>query len=146
MQQHSPGAVLAGGTHHTVVECELAPEVEAGALRVAAFMINYYGNGQPLDAADPAATITTKDRLALVTVWLRGEPYVIVDIRLRMLEPHELYAAQGFPPDYIINRTADGRKLSKSAQVRMVGNSVSPPPMAALVDANLDPIPLAIAA
>ena len=109
-------------------------------------MINYYGNGQPLDAADPAATITTKDRLALVTVWLRGEPYVIVDIRLRMLEPHELYAAQGFPPDYIINRTADGRKLSKSAQVRMVGNSVSPPPMAALVDANLDPIPLAIAA
>ena len=154
MQQHSPGAdahdplgaVLAGGTHHAVVECELAPEVEAGALRVAAFMINYYGNGQPLDVADPAATITTKDRLALVTVWLRGEPYVIVDIRLRMLEPHELYAAQGFPPDYIIDRTADGRKLSKSAQVRMVGNSVSPPPMTALVDANLDPISLSLAA
>ena len=154
MQQHSPGAdahdplgaVLAGGTHHAVVECELAPEVEAGALRVAAFMINYYGNGQPLDVEDPAATITTKDRLALVTVWLHGEPYVIVDIRLRMLEPHELYRAQGFLADYIIDRTADGRKLSKSAQVRMVGNSVSPPPMAALVEVNLDPIPMALAA
>lgn len=147
MQQHSPGAdlrdpmgaVLAGGQHHAIVECELAPEVEAGALRVAAFLMRYYGEGGQWGELDePMATITTKDRLALVTVYLQGVPHVIVDIRLRMLEPHELYRAQGFPEDYIINRTADGTILPKYAQVRMVGNSVSPPPMAALVDANLD--------
>src|SRR5690606_30744286 len=90
----------------------LSPEHEAGALRVAAFLVNYYGNGQPLDVREPVDTITTRDRLALVTVHLRGVPYVIVDIGLRMLKPHELYRAQGFPPDYIIDRTADGRRLT----------------------------------
>lgn len=129
----------AGGEHHAVVECTLSPEQEEGALRVAAFLVNYYGNGQPLDVRDPVDTITTRDRLALVTVHVRGVPYVIVDITLRMLTPPELYMAQGFPRDYIIDRTADGRKLTVSQQVRMVGNSVSPPPLFAIVDANLEP-------
>ncbi len=71
------------------------------------------------------------------TVWIHGHPYVIVDIRLRMLTPRELFTAQGFPRDYIIDRTADGRSLSISKQVALVGNSVSPPPMFALVDCNL---------
>src|SRR3546814_19135065 len=35
--------------HHAVVQYTLSPEQEAGALRVAAFLVNYYGNGQPLD-------------------------------------------------------------------------------------------------
>jgi DNA (cytosine-5)-methyltransferase 1 len=149
MQQHSPGAaardpvgsILAGGTHHAVVECQLSPEAEAGALRVAAFLMRYYGEGgQHGDLREPLATITTKDRLALVTVHIRGVPYVIVDIGLRMLEPHELYRAQGFPPEYIIDRTADGRRLPKAAQVKMVGNSVSPPPLRAIAEANLDPV------
>ena len=78
--------------------------------------------------------------LVLVTVTVRGTPYVIVDIGLRMLKPHELYRAQGFPPDYIHDRTADGRPLTISAQVRMVGNSVSPPPLRALASANLDTV------
>lgn len=60
---------------------------------------------------------TTKDRLALVTVLVRGVPHVIVDIGLRMLKPRELSAAQGFPADYIIDRTADGRRLTISEQV-----------------------------
>lgn len=132
--------ISAGGEHHAVVECELSPEAEAGALRVAAFLINYYGNGTALDVRDPLDTVTTRDRLALVTVTIKGTPYVIVDIGLRMLKPHELYRAQGFPPDYIHERTADGRPLSVSAQVRMVGNSVSPPPLCALAKANLDPV------
>jgi DNA (cytosine-5)-methyltransferase 1 len=44
-----------------------------------------------------------------------------------MLTPRELYGCQGFPPSYIIEHGHDGRRFSKSAQVRMCGNSVSPP-------------------
>ena len=138
------GAVTAGGEHHAVVECTLSPEHEAGALRVAGFLMLYYGEGgQHGELGDPLATITTRDRLALVTVHLQGIPYVIVDVAMRMLDPHELYRAQGFPADYVISRTADGRALSKSASVRMVGNSVSPPPMRALIEANLGAAPSA---
>ncbi len=126
----------AGGQHQALIEYQLAPEHEAGALRVAAFLINYYGNGQPLDLRDPLDTITTRDRLAMVTVWIHGHPYVVVDIGLRMLKPRELYNAQGFPPDYIIDRGDDGRRFTGEQQVRMVGNSVSPPPGAALLRAN----------
>lgn len=115
---------------------QLSPEQEAGALRVAAFLISYYGNGDALSLHDPLDTVTTRDRLALVTVYVRGTPYVIVDIKLRMLKPAELFRAQGFPRDYIIDRTADGRPISNTHAVRMVGNSVSPPPLAALIRAN----------
>lgn len=116
----------------------LSPEAEAGALRVAAFLVNYYGNGTALGVREPLDTVTTRDRMALVTVHLRGVPYVITDIRLRMLKPAELFRAQGFPRDYVIDRTAAGRPITTTAQVRMVGNSVSPPPLAALARANLD--------
>ncbi|MGE6331846.1 DNA cytosine methyltransferase [Stenotrophomonas sp. NPDC077659] len=146
------GTVTASGNGgHAMAEAELAqlsPEQEAGALRVAAFLVKYYGSGIAVDLHDPVDTITTKDRLALVTVHIQGVPYVIVDIGLRMLKPHELYRAQGFPADYIIDRTANGTPLSTSAAVRMVGNSVSPPPLRALAEANLDRVPadLAVAA
>ncbi|WP_075322432.1 DNA cytosine methyltransferase [Acidithiobacillus albertensis] len=132
------GTVTAGGGGKSaLVECALSPDDEAGALRVAAFLIRYYGEGgQWGDLHDPMATITTKDRLALVTVHVEGTPYVIVDIGLRMLQPRELYRAQGFPDTYIIDHGHDGRKFSKSAQVRMCGNSVSPPPAIALIRAN----------
>lgn len=129
--------ITAGAEHHAVVECTLAPEQEAGALRVAAFLMRYYGEGgQWSNLADPMATITTKDRLALVTVTISGTPYVIVDIGLRMLEPRELYRAQDFPESYIIDRGHDGRVFSKSTQVRMVGNSVNPVDAADFVEAN----------
>lgn len=102
---------------------------------VRAFLLKYYDTavGQPLD--EPLHTITTKHRLGLVMV--KGEPYQIVDIGMRMLEPHELYAAQGFPAGYIHDRTLINPKLSKASQVRMCGNSVCPPVAAALVRANL---------
>lgn len=128
--------VSAGGTHHGVVEYKLSPEHEAGALRVAAFLVSYYGASHASDADGPLPTITTKDRLALVTVFVKGTPYVIVDICLRMLQPHELYRAQGFPASYIIDKGADGKPFTKTEQVHMCGNSVSPPPMAALARAN----------
>jgi DNA (cytosine-5)-methyltransferase 1 len=56
---------------------------------------------------------------------------------MRMLEPHELFAAQGFPKDYIISHDADGKAYPKSAQVARCGNSVCPPMAEALVRANL---------
>ncbi|MDH1791287.1 DNA cytosine methyltransferase [Stenotrophomonas sp. GD03819] len=140
--------VLAGATRFAEVECTLSPEQEAGALRVAAFLVKYYGSGIAVGLHDPVDTVTTKDRLALVTVVIKGTPYVIVDIGLRMLKPHELFRAQGFPRTYIIDRTADGTELKTTAQVRMCGNSVSPPPMFAIAEANLDPVPadMAVAA
>ncbi|KKO15401.1 DNA cytosine methyltransferase [Pseudomonas putida] len=128
--------MTAGAEHHALVEYKLSPEHEQGALRVAAFLISYYGT-ENISAADaPAPTITTKDRLGLVTVFVKGTPYVIVDICLRMLQPHELYRAQGFPASYIIDKGADGKPFTKTEQVHMCGNSVSPPPMAALARAN----------
>ncbi|MPM89378.1 hypothetical protein SDC9_136487 [bioreactor metagenome] len=116
-----------GGGKSALVECVLSPEEEAGALRVAAFLMEYYSEGGQWSEMDkPLNTITTKDRLALVTVLIHGTPYVIVDIRLRMLKPRELFNGQDFPADYIIDRGHDGRKFSTSAQVRMCGNSVNP--------------------
>lgn len=129
-------AITAGGDDLALVEYTLTPEHEEGALRVAAFLMGYYGSDNTYDARDPAATITTRDRLALVTVTIRGNPYVIVDIGMRMLTPAELYRIQGFPDDYKIEQGHDGRKFSKKAQVKMCGNSVSPKPYRALLEVN----------
>ncbi|WP_088100309.1 DNA cytosine methyltransferase [Xanthomonas retroflexus] len=140
--------ITASGSQQRLVSADLAqlsPEQEAGALRVAAFLVKYYGSGIAVDLRDSLDTVTTKDRLALVTVHIKGTPYVIVDIGLRMLKPHELYRAQGFPTGYIIDRTANGTPLTTSAAVRMVGNSVSPPPLRALAEANLDPVAMPLA-
>lgn len=128
--------MTAGAEHHALVEYTLDQEHEEGALRVAAFLISYYGTENVSGADEPAPTITTKDRLGLVTVSIKGTPYVIVDICLRMLQPAELYKAQGFPADYIISHGADCKPFTKTQQVHMCGNSVSPPPMAALARAN----------
>lgn len=61
---------------------------------------------------------------------------MITDIGMRMLQPKELYAAQGFPASYVYDRTAQGKKISKAGQVRMCGNAVCPPLARALVRAN----------
>lgn len=85
------------------------------------------------------------DDREFVTVEIGGEIFIIVDIGMRMLMPRELYNAQGFPPDYIIDGAWDyqldgmgpvWREFSKSVQVSCVGNSVSPPVARALVAAN----------
>lgn len=102
--------ISAGGNHHALVQ---------------AFLIAYYGTsvGQPID--EPINTIVSKDRFGLV--YVRGTPYQIVDIGMRMLQPHELYPAQGFGPHYIYTHGHDGRKFSKAVQVDKCGNSVPPP-------------------
>lgn len=111
--------ITAGGNHF----CE-----------VRAFLMKYYGSQQAPELTDPLHTVTTRDRFGLVTV--AGEDYQIEDIGMRMLNPRELYRAQGFPDTYIIDQRADGSRLPKDAQVRMCGNSVCPPIAAALVRAN----------
>lgn len=128
--------VTAGADQIALTQYTLSKEHEEGALRCAAFLVSYYGTDNVSGLDQPMPTATTRDRLALVTVWLKGEPWVIVDICLRMLKPRELYGCQGFPTSYIIDRGHDGRAFSKSAQVRMVGNSVSPGPARALIWAN----------
>ena len=117
---------------------EPMPTVTAGGLHVGevrAFLLKYYGNDSTIPCSEPLHTVTTRDRFGLVTV--RGVDYQIVDIGMRMLEPHELFAAQGFRDDYVIDHDATGKKFTKTAQVARCGNAVCPPLAAALVRANL---------
>ncbi|WP_175682684.1 DNA cytosine methyltransferase [Burkholderia cenocepacia] len=134
--------ISAGGTHHAEVR---------------AFLIKYYGNEKDgVELRDPLHTVPTHDRFGLVTI--HGEDYAIVDIGMRMLTPRELARAQGFPDSYVLDPMVEVRRnqkamqrtrkgphapvkwkrapLSKSAQVRMIGNSVCPDVATALVRAN----------
>lgn len=118
---------------------EPAPTITAGGNHIAevrAFLTAYYGSdgspGHGQDPRQPMRTLTTKARLGLVTV--SGIDYQIVDIGMRMLEPHELLRAQ-------FGRFAEGYDLSaavtKTAKVRLIGNSVCPEVAEAVVAANL---------
>lgn len=115
--------ISAGGWHHAEVR---------------AFLIRYFGTDQDPHLTDPLATITTKHRDAVVTI--NGTAYAIADIGMRMLQPRELYTAQGFPASYIIewgiSQAGERVALTKGSQVRMCGNSVCPPLSRALVMAN----------
>lgn len=112
--------ISAGGLHHAEVR---------------AFLIKYYGNEKDgVELREPLHTVPTHDRFGLVTI--HGEDYAIVDIGMRMLTPRELARAQGFPDSYVLDPVVNGKPLSKSAQVRMIGNSVCPDVAAALIRAN----------
>ena len=103
-----------------------------------AFLLKYYGangsarSGQPV--AEPLHTVTTKARFGLVTV--RGADYQIADIGMRMLQPRELFAAQGFPAGYEIAPTLNGKTITKTDQTSLAGNSVCCQVAEALVRAN----------
>ncbi len=105
---------------------------------VRAFLLKYYGgHGKPDQQQtlfDPLHTVPSRDRFGLVMV--SGVEYEIVDIGMRMLAPHELFAAQGFPDDYEIAPEFNGKPLTKSAQTSCAGNSVCPPVARRLVEAN----------
>ncbi len=142
------GTVVAGGLKHGLVSAFLAKHFGDRST-------GGWNGGSSLRA--PFGTVTTRDHHALVSAAhdgkraeqvrafleaYRGEEHVprrdvaIADILMRMLFPRELYRAQGFPDSYRIDFAINGAPLSKTAQVRMVGNSVSPPIAAALVRAN----------
>lgn len=158
-----PAKTIATGNHHAVVASHLEklyssarrgasneapmPTVTSGGNHIAevrAFLVKYYGTGgqdQSLD--EPMHTIRARACMGLVTV--HGEDYIITDIGMRMLDPRELFLAQGFPPDYEIEHViVDGvhKRLPKHAQVRMCGNSVCPPMSCALVSANVPELSL----
>jgi len=116
----APG-LTAGGLHVGNVETTLATEGydQQRATQALAFLHEYCG----------------ADADGLVTV--DGVVYRIVDIGMRMLQPAELYRAQGFPDWYIIDQDFRGVKYAKDKQVARCGNAVPPPFAEALVRANL---------
>ena len=113
--------ITAGGQHVGEVKTTLAVADydEERAQQVLAFLQQYCG----------------EDSTGLVDIG--GVTYRIVDIGMRMLQPHELYRAQGFPEWYIIDRDYRGVKYAKDKQVARCGNAVPPPFAEALVRANL---------
>lgn len=116
----------------TTISCSGAHHAE-----VQAFLVKYFNTGTPKPVDEPLDTITSKDRFAVITI--HGEEYIITDIKMRMLQPRELFNAQGFPDDYIID-TIDGKPYPKTKQVARCGNAVTPPVPAALVRVNLPEI------
>lgn len=129
------GAVSAGGVHHALCEPCLLPQQSDGRLRpvsepvptvaaagaialVEPFLIEYYGTGTARSIDAPLGTATTKPRFGLAQpeVLHEGRRYRL-DVRFRMLQPHELAAAQGFPKGYQFSGT-------KTEVVRQIGNAV----------------------
>lgn len=102
---------------------------------VEAFLLKYYGQGIGQAADSPLGTVTSHDRFGLVKVY--GQDYQIVDIGMRMLQPRELFDAQGFPHEYIIDHDFEGKTYPKSKQVARCGNAVPPQFVEALVRANM---------
>jgi DNA (cytosine-5)-methyltransferase 1 len=89
---------------------------------VRAFLVRYNGTSGAETLSAPLGTLTTRDRYGLVTV--AGERYGIADIGMRMLSPRELARAQSFPDSYVLD-VAAGDPVTKTAQVRGIGNSVA---------------------
>ncbi|EJN2431579.1 DNA cytosine methyltransferase [Salmonella enterica subsp. enterica serovar Uganda] len=113
--------VTAGGLHVGEVKTTLAVEDydEQRAQQTLAFLREYCG----------------EECTGMVDI--NGITYRIVDIGMRMLQPHELYRAQGFPDWYIIDQDYRGKRYAKDKQVARCGNAVPPPFAEALVRANL---------
>lgn len=88
------------------------------------FLVQYYGNGEARPVTKPLDTVTTHDRFALI----EGDLLYKLDIRFRMLQPHELAAAQGFPKAYKFTG-------NKSEIVKQIGNAVPVGLAKALVEA-----------
>lgn len=151
----------AGGNKFGIAEAILAPASEfkpdrSQATMTASHIIKFKGTNAGQALTDPLQTITAVNHFGEVRTFLQefcagseadqehlgyvtidGQLYAIVDIGFRMLEPYELFAAQGFPSDYIIDRVDGGKPYPKSEQVARCGNSVSPVIPNALVRANL---------
>ncbi|HBF32671.1 DNA cytosine methyltransferase [Rhizobium sp.] len=127
---------------HTVTTKDRFGHVEAG-LSAPPFSPEHEDRARQV--ADFMRSYGFWDDREFVTLDIDGQTFVVVDIGIRMLTPRELYNAQGFPPDYIIDGVwsvpeSGGDPVwvnfSKSVQVSCVGNSVSPLPYDAIVAAN----------
>lgn len=125
--QESVPTITAGGGHHGIVTVQAAKAAPGADLKnwpQIRELLNQYC-GYRLD----------EDEVLLFRTG--GEWYFMADIGLRMLTPRELYRANGFPDDYIIDHDYTGKPYGKSKQVARCGNAVPPPFATALVRANL---------
>lgn len=87
------------------------------------FLVQFNTTDRTLQPVDkPIGALGTKERYALCIPQFG----IVVDILFRMLQPHELAAAQGFPKGYIFTG-------NKSEIVKQIGNAVPPPMAKALV-------------
>lgn len=118
---HSPGPKVTA-EHFAHVEAFLAKYAETRARECAQQVL------EPLRDAEDYS------RRGLVK--LQGELYRLRDIAMRMLQPRELFSAQGFAPDYVIDFAFNGKPLTKTAQIALAGNSVCPRVAAAVIAAN----------
>src|SRR5579885_879282 len=105
--------IVGGGNHQSLV---LPP----------AWLMTYYHNGQLAPVEEPAPTVTTLERHALVTARAGSEPPRVEDCGFRMLEPHEIQSAMAFPSTYVVTGT-------RREKVKQLGNAVTPPVMRLLV-------------
>jgi DNA (cytosine-5)-methyltransferase 1 len=120
--------VTASGNHHGLV-------------------MPYYGRGRTAPTSEALSTVTTVDRHALLTpsggTWndearptseptrsmTTREAYALAsadrpavdlaDVRFRMLEPHEISRAMGFPAEYVMQG-------NRRERVKLAGNAVTP--------------------
>ncbi len=123
-----PLGTITARDHHGLAVAHLGAGDHAAD--AAAFIIKYYGEGSQWSSLhEPMHTIVTKARMGLVVVQLGGAEYVLTDITYRMLEPHELAAAQGFGPEYEWEGT-------KAEKISGIGHSVAPDVIAAIIRAN----------
>lgn len=151
----NPAHTVTTGNHHATITSHLVklrgtcrdgqptsepmPTVTAGGLHVGevktTLAVDEYDEYRAQQTLEFLREYCGEDCDGLVTV--DGITYRIVDIGMRMLQPHELYRAQGFPEWYIIDQDYRGKKYAKDKQVARCGNAVPPPFAEALVRANL---------
>lgn len=119
--------ITAGAEHFSLVKVyvkQYSEDVRLGHWQKIRAMLNEY-------------TDWNLDDNEILVFNIDGTEYFIYDIGMRMLQPKELYAAQGFPKDYVIEKDYLGNTYPKSKQVARCGNAVPPPFATALVRANL---------
>lgn len=144
--------------HHALVMAELRPESDLAANDdsvVASNVVKMRGTNvghptnEPLQTVSAQGTHFAEVRALLEKIAgkvFKGDPtlvkhknawYRIVDIGMRMLRARELYNAMGFPKSYIIgDDPSQGLSMTAEAQIRMVGNSVPPPLVKVIIEAN----------
>lgn len=124
--------------HNALVTAHFGADdyTESHSAELNGFLMKYYGNDIGQSLKEPIHTITTKDRFALVTV-IHGIQYRLFDIKMRMLQPPELFRGMDFPENYIIDRDYAGRTFTKKEQTGRAGNAVSVKIAEVIVRANL---------
>lgn len=103
---------------------------------VSAFITKFYSSGIGQSLNDPLHTITGGGKKFGLVFVSQGEKYQINSIEMRMLVARELFNAQGFDENYIIDVECNGKPLTRQDQVLMCGNSVPPAPVEAIIAAN----------